>query len=332
MSEAATPEIHLGLIIGPLLIGTVVNAFVFGICFLQLLHYFAAGYKDDWKLVTLLIWVTIIDIYQTGSTVALLWYYIVENFTNFSALATGPWTYASLPIFSTLASVPIQHFMAWRIMRFSKQVWLFVFISILSLGQGALACASATMGLLSPSIASHVKIIPVADAWLAMSVACDLSMTIILLYYLNRSRTGFKKTDSIIFRLSRITVESALPVSVLCILDLVFLTTMMNFNLHFMCAMPVGRLYTNTLLTTLNARESLRRTMESSIMHNSYQLRSRNLTGRITGSHATEVHINVEQDVQLDQMKAIPTFSQSGEEFFSSSPSSLAMDDERNFA
>ncbi|KAL5527218.1 hypothetical protein ACEPAG_6009 [Sanghuangporus baumii] len=331
MSQAVTPDINFNLVVGPLLIGTVVNAFVFGICFLQFLDYFAAGYKDDWKLVTLLVWVTIIDIYQTGSTVALMWYYIVDNFANVSALAAGPWTYASLPIFSTLASVPIQHFMAWRIMRFSKQVWLFVFISMLSLGQGALACASASMGLLSPSIASHVKIIPLADAWLATSVACDTSITILLLYYLNRSRTGFKKTDSIIFRLSRITVEAALPVSVLCILDLVFLTTMPNYNLHFMCAMPVGRLYTNTLLTTLNARESLRRTMESSV-HNSYQLGSRNLTGRITGGRATEVHINVEQDVQLDQMKSIPTFSQSGEEFFSSSPSSLATDDKRNFA
>lgn len=67
--------------------------------------------------------------------------------------------------------------MAWRIMRFSKSVWLFILVSVLSLGQGALACASATMGLLSPSIASHVKIIPVADAWLATSVACDTTIT-----------------------------------------------------------------------------------------------------------------------------------------------------------
>ena len=81
------------------------------------------------------------------------------------------------------ATVPVQHFMAWRIMRFSKSVGLFVFISILSLAQGSLACASAIMGLLSPSIASHVKIIPVADAWLATSVACDVSITYVALTF-----------------------------------------------------------------------------------------------------------------------------------------------------
>lgn len=67
--------------------------------------------------------------------------------------------------------------MAWRIKRFSKSIWLFIYISVLSITQGALACASATMGLLSPSIASHVKIIPVADAWLATAAACDTSIT-----------------------------------------------------------------------------------------------------------------------------------------------------------
>ncbi|KAI5124896.1 hypothetical protein M0805_007324 [Coniferiporia weirii] len=300
-------------LIGPLLIGAVVNAFVFGICVLQYIEYFASGYKDDWKLVTLLLWVLVIDIFQSGATVAIVWHYVVANFANVAALADSPWMYASLPIFSTLAAVPIQHFMAWRIMRFSKSTWLFVYISMLSLGQGALACASAISGILSPSIASHVKIIPIADGWLGMSVACDTSITILLLWYLNKSRTGFKRTDSIIYRLCRVTVEAALPVSLLCILDLVFLTTNPFNNLHFMCAMPVGRLYTNTLLTTLNAREGLRRTMESSV-HNSIQLGSRIAHGNRT----TEVHVNVEQEVQLDQLKSGNQLASdaSGEETF----------------
>lgn len=67
-------------------------------------------------------------------------------------------------------------------MRFSKSPWLFIYVSLLSLTQGALGCASATMGLLSPSIASHIKIIPVADAWLAMSVACDMSITYVFTF------------------------------------------------------------------------------------------------------------------------------------------------------
>ncbi|KAH8105583.1 hypothetical protein DFH11DRAFT_1691977 [Phellopilus nigrolimitatus] len=298
--SSAGASTSLDLIIGPLLLGTVFDAFVLGICVIQVKTYVSSGYKDDWKLVALLTWVILIDTFQSGAATAMLWHYVVDNFSNVAALGASPWEYATLPIFSSLAAVPIQHFMAWRIMRFSKSRWLFVYISVLSLGQGALACASAVLGLISPDIAEHVKIILIADVWLGMSVACDTSITVLLLWYLNKSRTGFKRTDSIIFRLCRITGEAALPVSLLCILDLVFLTTTPFKNLHFMCAMPVGRLYTNTLLTTLNARESLRKTMESSI-HNSYQLNSRDLNTRIGrgSTRTTEVHINVLLDVGL---------------------------------
>ena len=36
------------LIIGPLLIGVIVNAFVFGICIVQLMTYSSSGFKDSW--------------------------------------------------------------------------------------------------------------------------------------------------------------------------------------------------------------------------------------------------------------------------------------------
>lgn len=38
------------LIIGPLLIGVVANAFIFGICCVQLLNYFTGGYRDSWYI------------------------------------------------------------------------------------------------------------------------------------------------------------------------------------------------------------------------------------------------------------------------------------------
>ena len=101
-AAAAAAAVNFDLVVGPLLIGTVVNAFVFGVCFMQFIEYLTSGYKDNWKLITLLYWVVLIDIYQTGSTVALMWHYVVDNFANVSALGASPWTYATLPIFGSL--------------------------------------------------------------------------------------------------------------------------------------------------------------------------------------------------------------------------------------
>ncbi|OCB92152.1 hypothetical protein A7U60_g507 [Sanghuangporus baumii] len=258
------------LVVGPLLIGVVVNALVFGVCIMQLVSYLMSGYRDGWRTISLLGWIYAIDTFQVCSSVSMLWHYVVDNFANPTALAYSPWEYATLPIFSSLASVPIQHFMAFRIMRFSGSKLLFAFISFLSWAQAALAVTSAIQGVIHTSIESHKKIIPYADAWLALSACCDASITAFLLYYLLRSRTGFERTDSIISTICTTTVKAAVPVTVLgfertdsiistictttvkaavpvtvlCILDLCFLTTTPNNNLHYMFALPVGRLLT----------------------------------------------------------------------------------------
>ena len=83
--------------------------------------------------------------------------------------------------------------MAFRIMRFSGSKFLFACVSFLSWAAAVLGIASAIQGILHTSIESHVKIIPYADAWLALSAACDLSITVLLLYYLLKSRTGFER-------------------------------------------------------------------------------------------------------------------------------------------
>ena len=42
-------------------------------------------------------------------------------------------------------------------------------------------------------------------------------LRVLLIYYLSKSRTGFERTDSIIARICRTTVEAAVPVTILCV-------------------------------------------------------------------------------------------------------------------
>ena len=70
--------------------------------------------------------------------------------------------------------------MAYRIFRFSRKPFFFGLVSILSLAQAATGCVSAYLGLTNTTIASHVNIIPVADAWLACGVACDTTITYVI--------------------------------------------------------------------------------------------------------------------------------------------------------
>ena len=42
--------VSYSLLVGPLLIGVVVNALVFGVCVMQLVSYLMSGYRDGWRM------------------------------------------------------------------------------------------------------------------------------------------------------------------------------------------------------------------------------------------------------------------------------------------
>lgn len=92
------------LTIGPIVIGTMLNAAVLGACAMQIIRYpsiLCDGKRLDW-LSLLVVWVFVIGMYQVFSSGAVLWHYVVDNFGNVIALRSAPWTYTSLPIFTAL--------------------------------------------------------------------------------------------------------------------------------------------------------------------------------------------------------------------------------------
>ncbi|KAF5364923.1 hypothetical protein D9758_008166 [Tetrapyrgos nigripes] len=249
---AEIPPINVSLVFGPLVVATLVNALLAGICMVQFFEYYDSRIKDGPTITGLVIWVAVIDTFSSCTSSSLLWHYAVDSFENKIGLLSTPWQYNMIAIFTTFISVPVQFFLAWRIRIFSKSFVLFVVICTLSLAQGGLAFATSISAVLTPNVETNAGLIPVTDSWMAITLACDASITGVLSYYLWKSRTGMQASDkAVISKLIRTSVETALPVTVCCIGVLVFLTTMPRSNLQMIFGVPLGRLYTNTLMTVI---------------------------------------------------------------------------------
>ncbi|KAF5352264.1 hypothetical protein D9758_011957 [Tetrapyrgos nigripes] len=189
---AENPPINISLILGPVVVSTLVNALLAGICMVQFLEYYDSRIKDGLIITGLVIWVVVVDTFSSCTSSYLLWHYAVDNFGNKIGLLSTPWQYNTIAVSTTLISVPVQFFLAWRIRVFSKSFVLFIVICTLSLAQGGLAFASSIGALGEPNVEANARRIPVADSWLAIAVACDASITVALSYYLLKSRTGMK--------------------------------------------------------------------------------------------------------------------------------------------
>ncbi|KII90192.1 hypothetical protein PLICRDRAFT_582952 [Plicaturopsis crispa FD-325 SS-3] len=252
--------VKVELILGPVVTAVVTNAFLYGLCILQFSTFYTSGFKNRPIIKILVGWVLLLDTYHTMTAVYLLWDYVVTNFNNPDILTKSPWPFPSTPIVTAGASIPIQHYLAWRIKQFSGSWVIFGVISFLSIVQGAFAVVSAILALNTTNISGFDKIIPFVDTWLALTIACDMSITALLAYHLRKSRTGFRRTDNVITGLIRSSVETAAFAFFFCVMDFICFTIpqLQDTNFHLIFALPMGRIYTNTLLTTLNSRSNMR--------------------------------------------------------------------------
>lgn len=168
---------NVDLVLGPLLIGAIFNAFVYGICFLQFSIYWTSQWNDSYvikcdslsvyHLFHLLIfgyrllvgWTFLLDTFHTSALTYALWVYAVDNFLNPSFLRRVLWPYSTTPIVTTLydffflnsflrtrrrvlkfnrTSFPIQVYLSWRIKQFAKSQRVLFYLVLLALAQASL--------------------------------------------------------------------------------------------------------------------------------------------------------------------------------------------------
>ncbi|KAK7015303.1 hypothetical protein R3P38DRAFT_2359064, partial [Favolaschia claudopus] len=155
------------------------------------------------------IWEFLLSIFCAAVSAYFVWLYLVENYFNQAFLASAPWPLAAVPLSSGLSACPVQIFMAHRVLCLSKsRRILFVLMAFLTFSNGCIAAATSVLAF-GLKFDQGSRLTPVVDSWLAVTVANDLIVTLLLIYYLHKSRTGFNKTNHLITRLIRSALESA---------------------------------------------------------------------------------------------------------------------------
>jgi len=91
-----------------------------------------------------------------------------------------------------------------------------------------------------------------------LGVVADVLIASALFYFLRRSRTGFKKSDTMISRLIMFTVSTGFLTSICAIASLVSILVWGRTLIYVAFYFSLGRLYSNSVLATLNARRSIR--------------------------------------------------------------------------
>ncbi|KAL7282081.1 hypothetical protein ACG7TL_003550 [Trametes sanguinea] len=269
---------------GPLLIGVILAAVMYGVSCSQMYYYYTRYQRDPWhiKLLVTAVWTTD-SIHQALISHSVYWYLITE-YGNPVALTLLSKTIiievffnvrvyrpvrAKVSVFATPDAdsadadarnlLPPISFFAARVYKLSgKKVYLVIPVALLIAGEFAVAMAYSIKALYFKTFVDLVQIKGLSISINAFAAAGDVCIAAILCTILHNSRTGFNKSNTLINKLMVFAVNTGLLTSVCACLSLITILALPNTFVYICFFFLVGRLYSNSLMATLNARKSLR--------------------------------------------------------------------------
>ncbi|KAF5340898.1 hypothetical protein D9758_012198 [Tetrapyrgos nigripes] len=268
------------LLFGPMLIGCFLNAILYGVSAVQIFIYYQT-YRNDSKFIRyFVLYLFIAETANTGFDIGMVYQPLILNYGTPAATTFFPLMLATDPIMTVCISCPVQFFIAWRIKVISGNKWIPVVICIF----GLIGMAGGLWTGIDVSIFKLLERKPdlrwPALVWLMASFVADAIITTSLVTILSnetgsastmyRKRTGIKSTDDVVNRVVRLTVQTGLITAIFAFLDVIFflLPAFEKTTLNFVWDFSLSKIYTNALLSTLNARAGWDRIANNTITHN----------------------------------------------------------------
>jgi len=226
------------------------------------------------------------------------YFYMVSNFGNFGALIAPTW--------SSLVSIYLALFSDTIIRSiFGRRVWLMTgrnkvlvaCIATTSLTAFAMGFAFATRAFVLVTFGNFAKISYFMYSTFGSAIAADILIAGSLCKSLSRSRTGFKKTDTVVNLLIMYTINTSLLTTVCYSACFITYAIWPNKFIYVGIYFSLPKLYLNSLLATLNSREALAEKI-SGVSNTTMDLASTNYPTKASKSrHAQSIVVNINREV-----------------------------------
>ncbi|KZT39591.1 hypothetical protein SISSUDRAFT_1118902 [Sistotremastrum suecicum HHB10207 ss-3] len=254
---------------GSAFICILVSSSLFGVTSLQGVLYYGNFPRDAWYIKLMVAMVMFLSALHTAMCWQFTYSYFIVNFGSYLSLLAVPWTLrATIPV--TYATKALYHtFFLTRIWTLSnRNKILFQLIFLVELGHaGSVAvfsrkcfeikfwveAASGSDGL--GAVNNEVVVVQrMATAAASLSLTCDLLITSSFCYYLHYSRTGYKRTDSLISALIIFTINSGITTAIVDAVSIALFLSKPFDPLFWGFYQITIQIYANALLTFLNTR------------------------------------------------------------------------------
>ncbi|KAJ6452323.1 hypothetical protein C8R47DRAFT_288682 [Mycena vitilis] len=244
--------------IGFTLLGVTVNTYLAGVIMPQFFTYWSSAYKDPWWTMWRITLLFIVNGIQAATVLHMAWFYCVTNFTNPNIFATTLWPFPFTALLTAILALTNQMFQSWRIYQFTRNKVLASLISAISLASCGMGVTVAIEWWSFSEPSRLVSLRPIVEANLALQLAIDVIVSVILAVIFTKFNTGFPPPRTMLKSLVRNVVQSGSFTAIFAIGALFSFRFSPGAYMLPLFALPIGRLYTHTMMDYLISREEPR--------------------------------------------------------------------------
>ncbi|KAF9471997.1 hypothetical protein BDN70DRAFT_515464 [Pholiota conissans] len=225
--------------------------------------YFHDCKEDGRVLRCLIIFLWILDTIHLAFTSHGLYFYLVTSFGDYAVLLAPTWAILAQVYVTNLSDLIVRGFFAIRVSILCGErrllgIVLPVIITVLSLTVFSFGCGFASRSFILKTYAKMNEASYMLYASFATAVVADTLVAVSLCTLLIQSRTGFRRTDSIVTKLMAFSINTGLLTSIAAIACFVTYAIWPQRFIFMGIYFALSKLYVNSLLASLNARSSLR--------------------------------------------------------------------------
>ncbi|KAJ7227871.1 hypothetical protein B0H12DRAFT_1148318 [Mycena haematopus] len=248
------PGSGVELLFGPLLIGVILSTLAYGIMSVQMLFYYQTYKKDARWIRYFMLYLFFAETANLLIEIGIIYEPLIIRYGAQRAVIISPLFLPGDAISIVASSTPVQLFTAWRISVITGSIVLPLLISILSVASFGGGLLVGIFAGIRNEFREFTSFSGAIIVWLVCSALCDMLITVVLTYSLSKRKTGFTSVDGQINRIIRLSVQTGAITAAAALADVILFLVFPATTLNFIPDFPLSKLYTISLLSTLNAR------------------------------------------------------------------------------
>ncbi|KAJ7749317.1 hypothetical protein DFH07DRAFT_557709 [Mycena maculata] len=261
MAPVVIPGVNLPFVTGPFVLGFMWSYCLYGMLIVQVYMYFETFPKDRRGLKALVWTMFVLETVFTVFMTIAAWNAYGPGWGDPDTLSVVNWSYEPLPALNSILAALAQGFYVWRIWTLSVRK-MYIALPIVVIGGVMLTQVVAAfyydIVVTLEGRAVYELYVHSAEVttWLAASAVADvlITLSLVLILYRRKRTAAIPQTVGLMNRLIRFSVETGCVTSVGALIELALWVACPKWNWYYIFFLTLGKLYSNTLMATLNCR------------------------------------------------------------------------------